>query len=388
MARRVIILGSTERYSSDNSRAQDPQPSHLQWHHSKELSLGRELRFWLLQIWGWTPFFALQMIIVDSDTWLSSGNLTYSSLLTVLAVVGSLLLRRQYRQILTRAYSGLRILGTVLLLSLLLAIVADVLFHGLLYLLSLSVISLQHLYGQQPFFASAPFIFINYLFWSAFYLLITRQEQLKRVFNQQQQVELNLVQSQLRNLEAQLQPHFIFNTINNIRALVLLDPEQAREMLACFADTMRYQINYEDSDLVTVQSELQFVRDYIALVKLQLGERLQMTEQIDTGLLTQKIPRMAIQLLVENAVKHGSRQSEAVIQLSLSIAATSSGWSIIVSNLGAIPAADEPKGIGLANLQQRLQHYFHQQAQHKLYQQGEFVVSRIDFSLLPEESIK
>lgn len=96
----------------------------------------------------------------------------------------------------------------------------------------------------------------------------------------------------------QLNPHFMFNTINNIRSLILKDTNKARDMLSSFADIMLYQINSNNDALVLLKDELSFVLEYIELNRLQLGKRLNFVQDIDSSLLNNVIPRMALQLLV------------------------------------------------------------------------------------------
>ena len=165
-------------------------------------------------------------------------------------------------------------------------------------------------------------------------MVITRQAKLNEAVIQQQSLELALKDSQLKQLLEQLNPHFMFNSINNIRALILKDANKARDMLANFADIMRYQINMDDNALVSLQDELMFVRDYVALVKLQMGKRLSYEETIDESLYNKRVVKMSLQLLVENAVKHGFSQSVVPGTLSVEVAADEKGWFILSGQRG------------------------------------------------------
>ncbi|MCF5941661.1 histidine kinase, partial [Xanthomonas perforans] len=106
----------------------------------------------------------------------------------------------------------------------------------------------------------------------------------------------------------------------NIRALILIDPELAREQITRFASTLRYQFTGGEEALVTVDEEMAVVRDYLGLVGMQLGKRLRYAEHVDAAALLRRVPRFCVQLLVENANKHGLGLSSSVGDLLVGIA--------------------------------------------------------------------
>jgi hypothetical protein len=106
-------------------------------------------------------------------------------------------------------------------------------------------------------------------------------------------------------LRARLNPHFMFNALNNLRALILEDPERARDMVTRLSRTLRQALAHNRSEQVTLAEELAVVDDYLAIEAVHFEQRLQVRQQIDADATQAQLPAMALQLLVENAIKHG-----------------------------------------------------------------------------------
>lgn len=114
-----------------------------------------------------------------------------------------------------------------------------------------------------------------------------------------------LHETELRFLRSQINSHFLFNALNNLRALIRLEPELARERLTQLANVLRAILQSEHQHSITLSDELAIVRAYLDLETLQYDQRLQVCWQIEPSTLALKIPALALQTLVENAVKHG-----------------------------------------------------------------------------------
>jgi LytS/YehU family sensor histidine kinase len=119
------------------------------------------------------------------------------------------------------------------------------------------------------------------------------------------ELESNLKESQLNTLKGQINPHFMFNSLNNIRGLMLEDVTAARNMLTSLSETLRYSLTKSESNSIALEDELDMVKNYIELSKIQLESRLQFESFIDENSLSTQIPPMIIQMLIENAIKHG-----------------------------------------------------------------------------------
>lgn len=160
-------------------------------------------------------------------------------------------------------------------------------------------------------------------------------------------------QSQLDNLSAQLNPHFLFNSLNSIKALVLENPTGARRAIDLLSDLLRTSL-YEKKHLsITVAEEMNLVKDYVELEKLRFEERLTVTFNIDPALEYVKVPPLSIQLLVENAIKHGVDKQLQGGTVDISVQKQEDYVVVQVKNPGVF-SKGEDSGVGLKNLRERL----------------------------------
>jgi LytS/YehU family sensor histidine kinase len=112
------------------------------------------------------------------------------------------------------------------------------------------------------------------------------------------------VKAELKNLKNQINPHFLFNSLNSLFALVEEQPELARKFIIKLSKVYRYLLDSSNSNLIALQQELDFIRHYLFLQKIRFGESLDMDIDIRPDLLRKKLPSASLQSLVENAIKH------------------------------------------------------------------------------------
>ncbi len=161
-------------------------------------------------------------------------------------------------------------------------------------------------------------------------------------------------EAQLNNLSAQLNPHFLFNSLNNIKALVSDNPRIARRAIDLLSDLLRTSLYNGDQTLITIKDELAIVNDYLELEKLRFEERLQYEIYIEENLANAQIPRLSIHLLVENAIKHGIAQKKNGGLVVVRVERLPAGIKITVQNPGRVANFDKDNGLGLNNLRERL----------------------------------
>ncbi|AWM34272.1 sensor histidine kinase [Hymenobacter nivis] len=163
-------------------------------------------------------------------------------------------------------------------------------------------------------------------------------------------------EAELRTLQAQLNPHFLFNGLNNIRALVMEDPARARAMMTHLAELLRYAMQRNGTAQVPLATELEIVDNYLQLEALQLEERLRYSLDVAPDALPLLLPPMTLQLLVENAIKHGLAPRPAGGQLSLSArrAPADGSLCIAVRNTGTYQPRPGHAGVGVRNVRERL----------------------------------
>lgn len=162
---------------------------------------------------------------------------------------------------------------------------------------------------------------------------------------------------ELQVLRAQVNPHFLFNALNNLRALINEDPARAREMLSRLSNTLRHTLQHSAKERVPLADELAVVRDYVALEQLHHEERLRVDWQVDPAAAGASVPPMLLQLLVENAIKHGVARTPGGGVVDIRIARAGDRLHIAVGNPGQwqpLPDAPTSTGLGLVHLRERL----------------------------------
>ena len=178
----------------------------------------------------------------------------------------------------------------------------------------------------------------------------------KEIETAQQNAELSIIakQAQLDNLSEQLNPHFLFNSLNSIKSLVIENPKTARRAIDLLSDILRSSLYEKDASFISIKNELGLVKDYVELEKVRFEERLNMVITMDEALEGYMILPLSIQLLVENAIKHGIDKRIHGGSIILSIVEKDGQLVIVVQNPGQIVDHGAETGIGIKNLTKRL----------------------------------
>ncbi|GMM86554.1 sensor histidine kinase [Pseudoalteromonas sp. MTN2-4] len=337
--------------------------------------------FFLLQAIGWAPVLLVMTVMFGDTPLISKYSVTFGLSVTTLGVLMSFLLRLLYQWIMLKTKSVFLWVVCLFLLSFAGAFSATQL-HMLAWQgIDRLIGGVSVLYTSQPSVSITLVLFVILLMWSCLYWAISRQSTMYMLEQQNQVMALKTKEAQFNALLDQLSPHFMFNAINNIRAMVLIDNNKARDMLMAFADLMRYQLTDQNAGIVTLEQELEFVEDFVALHQLQLGRRLTFKKDIDPRYLTQSMPKMALQLLVENAIKHAFGKQAVSGELHLSVAALNSKqWHISLTHPGKILSQDEQStGLGIENLKARLAMFSAQQITFTLQTADDKVQAKLCF---------
>ncbi len=183
--------------------------------------------------------------------------------------------------------------------------------------------------------------------------------------------------AELANLKNQLNPHFLFNAINSIKALTLSDPHLARHALTELSQLLRTSLTMGDQHLVSLDTEINFVKDYLFLEKIRYEQRLNYSFDVDKNILHTKIPPMSLQLLVENAIKHGIGKCKAGGEIIIKAYNYDNIFTLKVINTGKLLPNNSPTGVGLKNLEKRLMLNFQEKAIFKVSEENNFVVASI-----------
>ena len=172
-------------------------------------------------------------------------------------------------------------------------------------------------------------------------------------------LEADLAAAQLETLQMQLQPHFLFNTLNSISTLVSSDPAGARRMIARLSDLLRATLKHPGAQRVPLGRELEFLDAYLAIERTRFGERLRVVQQIDPGTEQAVVPFLLLQPLVENAIRHGIAPSTEGGTVEVHARRESADLVLEVSNSAAgVAGRSEGLGVGLSNTRGRLERLY------------------------------
>ena len=194
-----------------------------------------------------------------------------------------------------------------------------------------------------------------YFVWTIFYMLVAYLRRNAGLEADALQLQLSAREAELRALQAQVNPHFFFNSMNSVRALVYQDQDAAAQMIDQLASVMRYALQSGHHDTVPLAAEVEAVQAYLAIEKIRFEERMRITVDIGAGLEHVRIPPMALQTLVENAVKYGVEASPTGSDIRIHARRGDDGTiHIEIANHGAIAPFANSTRVGLANTRKRL----------------------------------
>jgi two-component system LytT family sensor kinase len=235
---------------------------------------------------------------------------------------------------------------------------------------------------------NVPGFLAEFLVWLFIVLAIKIYEYINEVKFNRLKLESSLKESQLNSLKGQINPHFMFNSLNNIRGLILENPLKSREMITRLSEMLRYSLTKNDINTIALEEEIEMVENFIEISRIQLENRLKYTPKIDTGLLKMEIPPMIIQMLIENAVKHGISKLKEGGEIILDIHNNDKALKIVVSNTGVLSIGEDSTQLGIKNIEKRLHLIYGENANFKLQEIENQVVAEITIPFLSHEKDK
>ena len=198
-------------------------------------------------------------------------------------------------------------------------------------------------------------IFLYVLIVLIYYLYINAEHLHEKADNE---IRLNklIKDTELNLLKSQINPHFLFNSLNSVNALIIKAPEQAGEMLVALSDYLRYTVLSIQSEVSEMKKEMENIERYLAIEKLRFGNRLEYTFDVSPECMSSRIPSMLLQPLFENAIKHGVYESMQTIRVSAKARLDHEYLYIEVSNDFDAENTIQRKGsgTGLKNIKDRL----------------------------------
>ena len=308
--------------------------------------------FWVLQSIGWTGYFTLRSLSGIANS-MGAMFIVHTLLLTATGYSLTLLMASLYRRLIM-----MRALLTAVL-SLIVVILASFAFS---FIETWSFATFLKPDAKPVGVEYLGAILLNFSLlaaWSSLYYGINYYLLLEEEIDQRVKLEGQASTAQLAMLRYQLNPHFLFNTLNSISTLVLLkQTERANAMLARLSSFLRYTLVNEPASLVTLAQEVETLKLYLEIEKMRFEDRLRPHFRIDPSTIGARLPSLLLQPLIENAIKYAVTPSENGADIWVKAERQGSGIRIEVADSGpgnqAGLAVHESTGVGLANIKDRL----------------------------------
>lgn len=224
--------------------------------------------------------------------------------------------------------------------------------------------------------------FIIFTVWTLCYAMVLSRRRAVRFELEKLELEVCIKDAELRAMQAQVNPHFFFNSLNSIRSLIYQDAETAAQAVTKLAEMMRHNLQAGQRATVSLAEELAAIEVYLGMEKLRFEERLQLSMQLEPGLEGVRLPSMALQTLVENAIKHGVEPSLGPCALVISAARQGGQVQVRVANQGRLTPTSASTRLGLVNVGKRLALLFGPAARCSVSEEAGWVVARL---ILPPE---
>jgi sensor histidine kinase YesM len=346
--------------------------------------------YWVLQFLFWDTLsgvMALGYLVTNNQLNLKTWQIVLDFLIVVIL---SIFFTHQFRRVLkkTIAFDNIKVLDVFKIFGLLL--LTTVLFYlsFTLYIRFTYTFIYERIdvfdHPSQGLKNNIIFLLnygIYFFIWAVFYVAIKSLMELNKSREERLELESSLKESQLNTLKGQINPHFMFNSLNNIRGLMLEDVNKARNMLTSLSETLRYSLTKSGVDAIALEDELEMVDNYIELSKIQFEDRLEYKTAIDDDALHVKIPPMLIQMLVENAIKHGISKLKqgGTVEVRTQL---HEGWlEIQVANSGNLASTENTTQVGLENIKRRIALLYGEKGKFALREINDQVVATIKIPL-------
>ncbi len=319
--------------------------------------------YWTCQFIGWTLYAAINLFFFKL-----SYNTNFKDILLFLIWLPlGITITHAYRYIILK-YNILKInlfiqIPLILFASLVLSILFFVINISIVNLFSSISESIDLIAATQKILS----LVLIFVIWSVIYFGFHFFDNYKRTEIQNLRLEANTKEVELNKLKSQLNPHFMFNSMNSIRALVDEDPKKAKVAITQLSNILRNTLMMHKNKYIKLEEELVLVKDYLELEHIRFEERLNFNFSIDPNTLSLNVPPMMVQTLVENGIKHGISKYPEGGNISVNTIKTESSFEIEIINTGQLMLESKSdSGFGVENTTNRLELLFGKKASFSL----------------------
>lgn len=216
--------------------------------------------------------------------------------------------------------------------------------------------------------------------WVLIYIFVSYTSELQKNSIERIKMQASIEASEAKILRAQINPHFMFNALNSIRALIIEEPKKAQNGITQLSNILRSSLVANRRTTIPLKEELRTIEDYLALEKVRYEERLQSTLEIDENTLNVQVPPMMLQTLVENAIKHGVQKAERWGFIEVKSELLDGMLEMNIRNTGVFVdhnSHEDHSGFGLENTRRRLNLIYGAEASFNIFQEEPNVVHAI-----------
>ncbi len=316
--------------------------------------MNRNKIYWICQITAWTIHFLFYGILTATQPDAKLNDYLSIGIFVLTGFLITHLLRNYVKKNKWIAFPIKKLVFKILLTSFSLSVVWNIIYFADLYIF----------YGHEkkffnPIYITALLVNLSIilLVWQMIYFGFQLIQKFQKIEVEKWRAEAQAKEAQLNSLKRQLNPHFVFNALNSVRALIVEDPKQAQEMITQLSNLIRYTLQSEPKELVRLEDELAVVKDYLSLESIRFEDRLKINLQIDPKSNSFMVPPMILQTLVENAIKHGISKFTQGGELSIISSIENHQLILQIRNPGKFELGSrtiESTGVGLKNSSERL----------------------------------
>lgn len=347
--------------------------------------LPKKIGFWHLQAGGWGFVILQDLLRLDPHERHNGIIILFIFMVSLIGLGLSTLLRLYYRKFYQRNDSILKIFIVSALCSLVFMFVwqtlRDILALALSVDLSVSIFKL--LDGVESFtgyLGYSTFMFWPPFLWSMLYFGIKFWLDLIAERERSDKALIFAKDAQLQMLRYQINPHFLFNTLNSIQALMYKDVELADKMLTHFSEFLRYTLKHNDQTYIPLDQEIEITSKYLSIEKIRFEERLDYQITVEEKIKKTNILCFLMQPFVENALKHGLNNRVNKLNMRIKVHSRGEDLLINIDNTGIWKATDNEDRLGITNVKKRLENAYPDNHKFNIFEQDNWVKVRIELN--------
>ncbi|MBL7935790.1 MAG: histidine kinase [Bacteroidia bacterium] len=319
--------------------------------------------YWYCQFIGWSLYAAINLFFFK----LSYGTNFQDILLFLIWLPLGITITHVYRYFILR----FNVLKINLFFQIPILIVSSLIMSILFFIINISIVNLFSQTTEQIDLLAATSKILSlvliFIIWSVIYFGFHFFDNYKKTEIQNLRLEANTKEVELNKLKSQLNPHFMFNSMNSIRALVDEDPKKAKIAITQLSNILRNTLMMHKNRYISLEEELVLVKDYLELEHIRFEERLNFNFNIDPKTLALNVPPMMVQTLVENGIKHGISKYPEGGTILINTIKTEQYFEIEIINTGQLALnTKSDSGVGVENTTNRLELLFGKKASFSL----------------------